>query len=417
MPAEFSAPAFAFLVFGCRLNQAEAELWQKALAERGWRVAQPEEADVLCVHSCAVTAPAAREVLRRIRAFKRKRPNAKVVLSGCASTVLPAGTADLVLPHEKKGEWLDAVLAFAGGGCASEPSGAPGTLPKKRTRASLIVEDGCDRFCAYCIVPHLRGKPSSTPMAELLRRAEELFAQGYREIVLTGCHLALYRDPETGAGLVELLRRLCDVRGEGRFRLSSLEPCEVEGEELINVVASAGGRVCAFLHLPIQTASDALLKRMGRRYTAQDLRRFFDRLCEAVPLCGLGADWIAGLPGETPEDAEASRAFLAQYPFTAAHIFPYSRRPGTPAADFPDQVPSEEIKRRAEALTAVAESTRKRTLPNFIGQELTVIPERIKNGFREGWSEQHIRCRLPAESHRGELTFFRPTRLDGDTLL
>lgn len=153
----------------------------------------------------------------------------------------------------------------------------------------------------------MRGAPTSVPMGALLRAAAERFAQGFREIVLTGCNLALYRDPDTGAALPELLARLCDVPGEGRFRLGSLEPCVTDDAALFRLAAGSGGRLCAFFHLPIQSGSDALLARMGRPYGAARIRATLDALCVALPFCGLGADWIAGLPGETEADTEATK--------------------------------------------------------------------------------------------------------------
>ena len=263
----------------------------------------------------------------------------------------------------------------------------------------------------------MRGAPTSVPMGALLRAAAERFAQGFREIVLTGCNLALYRDPDTGAALPELLARLCDVPGEGRFRLGSLEPCVTDDAALFRLAAGSGGRLCAFFHLPIQSGSDALLARMGRPYGAARIRATLDALCVALPFCGLGADWIAGLPGETEADAEATRRLLADYPFTGAHVFPYSKRPGTPAAAFPGQVPSERIATHAAALRAVAAETRRLALRRFLGRELCVIPERTRTGRCEGWSAEYLRCRLPESAPRGVPTAFVPTAILPDGTL
>lgn len=409
------APRVAFAVYGCRLNQAEAEAWRTALARRGARVAEPAEADVLCLHSCAVTAAAVREALRALRAWRAAHPRGRVVVSGCAATLLPPGLADLALPHAEKARWLRAVCALLGlPGAEAGEAAAP---PPRRTRAALIAQDGCDRFCAYCIVPRMRGAPTSVPMGALLRAAAERFAQGFREIVLTGCNLALYRDPDTGAALPELLARLCDVPGEGRFRLGSLEPCVTDDAALFRLAAGSGGRLCAFFHLPIQSGSDALLARMGRPYGAARIRATLDALCGALPFCGLGADWIAGLPGETEADAEATRRLLADYPFTGAHVFPYSKRPGTPAAAFPGQVPLERIAARAAALRAVAAETRRLALRRFLGRELCVIPERTRTGRCEGWSAEYLRCRLPESAPRGVPTAFVPTAILPDGTL
>lgn len=410
------APCVAFQVFGCRLNQAEAAEWRTALLTEGAVESSPDGADVLCVHSCAVTAPAAHEAEKAIRAFRTRHPEARVVLSGCAAGLMPPELADLLVPNAAKAAWVAQVkAALARWGFAPAPAEGPANVPQ-RARASLIVQDGCDRFCAYCIVPHVRGRPVSQPMAALLRQAERLFAEGFREIVLTGCHLALYRDPDSGTDFLGLLRRLCEVPGEGRFRIGSLEPCVLDDAALIRLIAHSGGRVCPFLHLPLQSASDAVLARMGRPYRHRDLRRLLDTVCDALPLCGLGADWIVGFPGETASDAAATRALAVAYPFTGAHIFPYSRRPGTPAADFPAQVPQHLLRARVDGLTAVAAETRAAALPRFLGRALTVIPERLREGVWEGWSEHRLRCRLPGPAVRRALTPFTPRTLQGDIL-
>ncbi|MGN0886395.1 MAG: MiaB/RimO family radical SAM methylthiotransferase [Candidatus Spyradenecus sp.] len=401
----FAAPAIAFRVFGCRLNQAEAAAWQEALATRGFPIVPPEAADVLCLHSCAVTAPAEHEAAKFLRAFRQRHPQARVILSGCAAELAPRAWADLILPHARKAEWLTEVLAFL----ATLPPApaAPQPPPRAKTRTALIIQDGCDRFCAYCIVPHLRGAPTSVPMRTLLAEARERFARGYREIVLTGCHLALYRDPESGAGLLDLLARLCEVPGEGRLRLSSIEPGVVDLRALARLIAASDGRLCPFLHLPIQCAADSLLARMGRPYSERDLRAGLDAILETLPFCGLGADWIAGLPGESETEAAASQRLLADYPFLGAHIFPYSPRPGTPAATFPDQLPPELRQRRAADLAAIAAESRLRAQSRFLGRELIVIPERLRNGTWEGWSAERLRCRLGPNAQRGTLTPFR----------
>ncbi len=408
-----AAPTVAFQIFGCRLNQAEAAEWQATLVAYGCTLtAVRERADVLCVHSCAVTESAVHEVVKLLRVMRRKSPQTRIILSGCATALVPDTLVDLAIPHAEKTQWATKVLKYLR---LTTPCETVAPL-RLKTRASMIVQDGCDRFCAYCIVPHLRGAPTSVPLRVLLQQAERLFAEGYREIVLTGCHLALYRDPETGADFLALLRALCEVRGEGRFRMGSLEPCVLDDFALIRLLASAPERLCAFLHLPIQTASDALLKRMGRTYTQADVRRLLDAVVEELPTCGLGADWIVGLPGETEADAAATRQLVEDYPFLGAHIFPYSRRPGTPAADFPDQVAPDLLKARVDALTAVARTVKQRTLQSFLGVPMTVIPERQRAGVWEGWSEQRIRCRLPGGVQRGEWVHFTPTLLQGETL-
>ncbi|MEG2465720.1 MAG: MiaB/RimO family radical SAM methylthiotransferase [Kiritimatiellia bacterium] len=405
---------FAFTVFGCRLNQAEAAQWQDALEARGWKATPIEQAEILFVHSCAVTEPAAHEVLRTLHTLRAKRPTAKIILSGCAATLLPENVANLVIPHERKTEWLNEVLAFLQEPATLVP---PLTKVRHKTRATLIIQDGCNQFCSYCIVPHLRGMPVSEPLPLLLRQAERFFAEGYREIVLTGCHLALYRDADSGADFVELLRHLLDIPGEGRFRIGSLEPCTLDDKALIHLIKQSHGRICDFLHFPIQSGSNAVLERMGRHYHQADIRRLLDFVGEELPLCGLGADWIVGFPGETDENAVETQSLIQDYPFTGAHLFPYSPRPGTAAASFTDAIPQHRIKARVDALTAIANTRQAQTISRYLDQPLMVIPEIQRHGQWEGWSAQHIRCQFSRATQRGLLVPFTPTRLAGTRLL
>lgn len=397
---------FALQVFGCRLNQAEAAGWRSALEARGWLYTSFDVADVIGIHSCAVTETAVQELQRTLRRFRQKYPQATLVLSGCATALVDPSCVDLMIPHAQKDTWLSRVLDFAP--TSSRPTEVVTSRPK--TRASLIIQDGCDQFCAYCIVPYMRGTPTSIPMRHVLQQAEARFAEGYREIVLTGCHLALYKDPETGADLLQLLQRLAAVKGDGRFRLSSLEPGLIDDHALVDFIARSGERFCAFLHLPLQTGSDTLLAAMGRRYTVRQVRSLLDTIVTTLPFAGLGADWIVGLPGETERDAQATCDLVAEYPFTGAHIFPYSRRPGTAAATFPNHVPSTLLQKRVQQLTEVANARREALMPRYLGREWVVIPEQQRDGVWEGWTAERLRCRLPGTAVRGVPQRFIPTQ-------
>lgn len=415
MPSE-RLPALAFQTFGCRLNQAESEAWQAELATRGFPITTKDHADVFLVHSCAVTEPAVKEVTRLLRSLHRQRPEVSLILSGCAAELVSGVPIALRIPHSQKPEWMTHVTTFLNTLPARAPTLSTTSHPS-RTRASLIIQDGCDHFCAYCIVPHLRGAPVSEPADRILQQAEALFAHGYEEIVLTGCHLALYHDPETGCDFTELLRRLIDVKGEGRFRIGSLEPCILDDRALIQLIAQSGGRICPFLHFPMQSADDEVLQLMKRRYTQADLRTLLDTVCSELPGCGLGADWIAGHPGETTAANQTTADFISAYPFTGAHVFPYSKRDGTPAATYPNQVPQTEILRRAKLLRDTAEAQRLHQLQRAIGKPLEVIPEQLRKGKRFGWSAERFLCQLPASFERGKRIMVTPTALEGDTLI
>jgi threonylcarbamoyladenosine tRNA methylthiotransferase MtaB len=414
--SERALPTLAFQTFGCRLNQAESEGWQSALAAAGYAIVDAAQADVFIVHSCAVTEPAVKEVTKLLKAAKKRTPAQRLILSGCAAELVKGVAIDLRIPHAQKPAWVQHVTTFLNTLPCATPPAAPPPRPH-RTRASLILQDGCDHFCAYCIVPHLRGKPISEPAEVILQRAQVLFAQGYEEIVLTGCHLALYREPTAGFDFIELLKRLQDVPGEGRFRIGSLEPCVLDDKALVRLIAQSQGRICSFLHLPMQSADDEVLRRMGRRYSQADLRNLLELIASELPGCGLGADWIAGLPGESEAAFQTTADFISAYPFTGAHVFPYSKRDGTPAATFPDQIPEAEILRRAKVLRERAAVQQQCQLQQVIGKPLEVIPEQQRGDYRFGWSAERFHCRLPAHVARGKRIHVTPTALEGDLLI
>ncbi len=392
---------FAFKTFGCRLNQAEAALWQAQLESIGWMATPFEEAQWIIVHSCAVTAKAERDSVRELRHLRQSYPHAQLALVGCAAELVQEG-ADLIVRKDNKAN-LPQILS---GQTIPEQL----TVKLHTTRASIAIQDGCDRFCSYCIVPYLRGKPRSTPFDMIIERAKQLIALDYHEIVITGCHIALYQDGDKT--IVHLLDALCALPGDVRFRLGSVEPCTTDEMRFIDLMARHPGKICRFLHIPIQSASDAILSRMNRPYSAAHIRHVLDYALAKIPDLALGCDLIVGFPGETDADAAATEALLLDYPFSAAHVFPYSPRPGTPAADFPDQIPASVVTARAKRLRTIAATQREAFAKSLLHKPQTVLLERDHTG----WNEQHISCYLP-HGTRGELYCFTPIQYHDGILL
>lgn len=408
----------AFKTFGCRLNRAETAQFEAGFAAEGCaRVPFGEPADVTVFHTCAVTAAAESEGLKLIRAQRKKDPDGLFVLAGCAveaaaQATLHALGVDLIVPRDQKDALVALVLRHLG----REPQAA--AVPPLRTtkRAALKVQDGCDFFCTYCIVPHTRGLPRSRPFDLCLSDARAFIDAGFQEIVVTGCNLACYAD---GArGLVDLLAALTGLPGLGRLRLGSVEPGTVERE--VAALMAANDKLCPFLHLPIQSGDSGVLKRMGRRYTAEQMAETLREIVERLPRIGLGADLITGFPGESEEAFAHTQALAEAFPFSNLHVFPYSERPGTPAASFDGAVPEAERRRRAAALGRLRTRQREAFAQRFVGQPVTVLIEGVDaQGNARGWTGEYLECRVAGLTRDAlaQLVACTPHAAEGGALL
>ena len=410
----------AFKTLGCRMNRAEAAVFAAQFAAAGFRLADDgEPADVVVLHSCAVTRAAERETFRLLRAWRRDPATAKalVVATGCAvacnrpELLLEAG-ADMVVPKAGQGTLAEAVAARLNRRVEA-PSPRPPLFTTKR--ALLKVQDGCAFDCAYCIVPKTRGAPVSRPWREALGEAEALLDAGFKEIVLTGCNLACYGDG--GRGLPELADAVCALAGErgARVRLGSVEP-GLRDDEIVDVMR-ARRNLCRFLHLPIQCGDTPVLRAMGRRYTAESVAGFLARATAALPLLGLGADFITGLPGEDDAAFERSCDLVRRFPFVHIHVFPFSPRPGTRAAGMAGCPPRAVAKARAARLRRAGEESAEAYLRGLVGHEVQVLVEgRSRDGLAHGWSEGHAPCVFPSDAPVASLTSFTPGRVAGGAL-
>ncbi len=389
----------AFKTFGCRLNQAETAQFEAAFAAAGvTRVPFGSPARIIVIHSCAVTQKAENEGLKLLRALRARWPGTCLVLSGCTVEACEAKRlrelgADLVVPHDQKDSLVRLVLQQLRPGAPAFQTPPATALPPSRStqRAALKIQDGCDFFCAYCIVPHTRGRPVSRPFDDCLSEALELIAAGFHEIVITGCNTACYADGPHD--LPRLLAALAELPGLGRLRLGSVEPGTVE-REIIALMARSP-KICRFLHLPIQSGDNGVLAAMRRRYTVGQITETVREALRLMPDLGLGADLICGFPGETPEAFERTLALVKELPFSKLHVFPYSERPGTPAASFPHPVPQAERRRRAQALIAQERTNRAAFAQRFLGRSVDVLVERFdKEGVAHGWSGEYLPCRV-----------------------
>jgi threonylcarbamoyladenosine tRNA methylthiotransferase MtaB len=388
----------AFRTFGCRLSLAESLDMEAAFRAAGHQTTSISDSsgggidsvsapDWIVVRGCSVTARAQRDCEKEIAKLARRFPAARIWRTGCL-----AGAETVPVPQ---GPEMRAAVPLA------------------KSRAYLKVQDGCSGRCAFCIVPQFRGPPVSTPFDRVLERARAFIAAGYRELVVTGCNLSLYRD--SGRGLPQLLTALAEIapapglRPVHRVRLGSVEPgiCD---EALVDAIA-AHSNICPFLHISLQSASPVVLERMNRPYTIDAVASLCTEARRRVgPHIALGADVIAGFPGESSADFAATLSFLRELPFTHIHAFPFSERPGTAAASMPNQLPRPVRLARARELNIAARELNIAFARAFVGRTVETC---VEAGGLDGRTAEYLRCRLSVPAPRRSLVRAEIARVDG----
>ncbi len=356
-------PTVAIETHGCKLNQADTSVLASDFLRAGFSLAPGGgEVDVYVVNTCTVTHVADRKARQALRAARRKHPRATIVATGCYAERDPAALAaideiDLVLGNRAKADLVRRVVDARADSltpCAEGEEPPAVALRDGRTRAMVKIQEGCDQVCAYCIVPRVRGRERSVPPGELVRTVADRVAEGRREVVLTGTQLGTYGHELQGFGLVDLVRRVLRETDVARLRVSSLQPQEI-GPELLALWDD--DRLCPHFHVPLQSGSGPVLRRMRRRYTPEQYRDAVHRVRAAVPDVAVTTDVIVGFPGETEDDFRATASLCEEVGFSAIHVFPYSARPGTSAAHFEDAVdPAAKAERLGEIAAIGAES-------------------------------------------------------------
>jgi threonylcarbamoyladenosine tRNA methylthiotransferase MtaB len=373
---------------GCKLNQAESQLLARQLAGAGYRLVGPDDgADVYVLNTCTVTHVADGKCRRRLAQARRRNPHGLVVAIGCyaeraRSELAEIKGVDLVLDNRQKMELLPRLEES---GHPLHP-GASSNQADFRTRAFIKIQDGCDNFCAYCIVPLVRGRKKSVPLDRVIAEVKDRVAEGYKEVVLTGTEVGAYND--NGVGLEGLLQRILDETGVARLRLSSLQPQEIT-PGLIGLWRD--GRLCRHSHLSLQSGSDSVLKRMGRHYTTAEYQNTVDLIRGVVPGVAITTDVIVGFPGETDEEFKESYNFCKQMQFARIHVFSYSPRPGTRAADMPGQVDDKLKRERSRKMLALGRACLRSFRQGFLGKTLMVLWEKETCGVWSGLTDNYIR--------------------------
>ncbi|MBE6915882.1 MAG: tRNA (N(6)-L-threonylcarbamoyladenosine(37)-C(2))-methylthiotransferase MtaB [Ruminococcaceae bacterium] len=399
----------AFYTLGCKVNQVETQSLMRMFREAGHTVVAPEDrADAFVVNTCTVTAVSdkkSRQLLRRIR---RENPNAIIAACGCFPQTDPKaaeelGCCDIILGtgdraqvvrlvEERKKEYTNVGDALV----RKEFEILPVGTDTGHTRAMLKVEDGCENFCTYCVIPFARGRVRSEPMESALRQARELADAGYREIVVTGIEISSYGKDLDGVTLIDLLKGLCETVPNVRIRLGSLEPRTIT-EEFCKVL-STYNNLCPQFHLSLQSGCDTTLKRMNRKYDMERYRASVSLLRRYFSSCAITTDLICGFPGETEEEFSETLQNIEQIGFSAMHIFPYSKRAGTRAAKMSDQIIKAEKEARVRRASEVAKETRTRYLQSLLGKTVSVLFEEEENGAWRGHSKEYILVEVKSET-------------------
>lgn len=401
----------AFYTLGCKVNQYETEAMREAFIKAGHTsVTEDAPFDAVVINSCTVTAESDRKTRQTVRRFRRERPDAIIILTGCmvqafSSEVQALSEADIVAGNTDVEKIVSYAEKFALDGeriFSVSPHGKrerfnTPTLTDfaERTRAYMKIEDGCERFCTYCIIPTARGFVRSKPVEEIKAEAEKLADAGFSEIVLVGINLTSYGKGED-INLCDAVSAVCAVDGIKRVRLGSLEPDHMSDDMLRRL--SEEEKFCPQFHLSLQSGCDETLKRMNRHYDTEFYRDLVLRIRKIFKNAAITTDVMVGFAGETEEEFNKSRSFVEEIGFAKVHIFAYSRRQGTVAYGLPNQVSRREKAERSRLMSETAAKTEERFLAAQVGKICNVLFETAEDGYAEGYTENYSRVRVKSEN-------------------
>ncbi len=419
----------AFYTLGCKVNQYETQALSEALAREGFlTVSCNEEADVYIINSCTVTAESDKKTRQAVRRFKRQHPESIVVLTGCMPQAYPNAAAELdcadivagnrnnsdipakikeymlnrnrsinIIQHEKDEKFgLCSISSF-----------------DERTRAAIKIEDGCNRFCSYCIIPYARGRVRSKPLEEIKKEAASLAANGYSEIVLVGINLSSY-GTDCSLSLCDAVAAVCEVPGIRRVRLGSLEPDHMTDEMISGLQKQP--KLCPQFHISLQSGCTETLRRMNRHYDADEYEQICKSLRNSFENCTITTDIMVGFAGETEEEFEKSLAFAEKIGFEKVHVFPYSQRKGTRAAEFPNQLDRRTKEERAHRMIELTNRIRAQFLRKQIGKTVEVLAEtKDENGVCTGYTANYTPVKILSGAECGYYYTIKITAADNDS--
>lgn len=407
---------FKITTLGCKVNQAESEAIAQDLLTSNWLTAgDRERADICIINTCAVTQKAAMQSRQAVRRAIRANPDAKIVVTGCYAQTAPheiiaIDGVNYIVGHGKKN--TIAGMMRSAEDCSSRLSpvicddirkkrrfeSIPLPIAASRTRPFLKIQDGCDAFCTYCIVPYARGRSRSMPPDDVLDSIGKLADAGYREVVLTGIHLGAYGlDLSPKANLSMVMERIADLKPVERVRLSSIEPFEFT-EKILEQAANSE-IFCRHFHIPLQSGDDKILDKMGRPYSKRDFGDLIHKIHRSMPDAAIGVDILIGFPGESESAFENTYELVKTLPVSYLHVFPFSARPGTMAAKLPGKIEPGLIKKRCERMRMLGSEKRMAFTEKFIGREIPVLIETARDhasGFLKGVSSNYLSVLLDA---------------------
>jgi threonylcarbamoyladenosine tRNA methylthiotransferase MtaB len=428
--------------FGCRATQADGAAIERQLLARGMeRAGAAVEAEVVVLNTCTVTASADKDARASIRRIHRENPGARILVTGCYAqrapeelSALPGVSLVVGNSHKHRLAEYAAPLAPTGGFVPlaqiggdprlivgdifahTELMAAPvfGGDSSEKTRPNLKVQDGCNNRCSFCIIPYVRGKSRSLKLEQVLREVDALVASGYREIVLSGINLGRWgREVSPRSNFAAMLRAILEQTRIEKIRISSVEPMDWTNE-VIDLVALSP-RIAKHAHVPMQSGSDRILRKMHRKYRPWHYADRIERIRSSMPDAAIGADVMVGFPGETDEDFEQTRSLIERLPFTYLHVFTYSSRPGTPSAEMPEQVPVNIARERNRVLRELAARKKREFMQSFVGRELQAITLTHYDGesteaLTDNYLKLHLRGRH--ESNRRVLAVVQTIHAD-----
>ena len=404
----------AFYTLGCKVNQYESQAMAQSLENRGFIITDhSDDADVYIINSCTVTAESDRKTRQAVRRFKKLHPESIVVLTGCMPQAFPEisgklDEADIVIGNKSNRFLFDYINQYINnsgrivavdehktgdkftGDCISDF--------RERTRASVKIEDGCNRFCSYCIIPYARGRVRSKPLDELKNEISSLEKNGFSELVLVGINLSAY-----GMGhdynIVNAVKLAASFEGIKRVRLGSLEPDHIT-DEIISGLAKIP-EFCPQFHISLQSGCDNTLRRMNRHYNSSEYFELCQKLRNSFNDTTITTDIMVGFPGETEEDFISSLEFAKKVGFEKVHVFPYSIRPGTPAAKMQNQIEKSEKERRAAIMSKVCDEIRNNFMSAQIGKTVDILIEEYHDGFAQGYTANYTPVKIPCSNAHG----------------
>lgn len=421
----------AFHTLGCKVNQYETQAMRRQLETAGYDTTEfvPDQtiADVLVINSCTVTGESDRKLRQFLRRCRRTLPNAVIVLCGCLSQAYPDAAfalpeVDIVLGNSVRADLLPKLEEFFVEKqricCVPSHSAVYEPLDiddfQGRTRAFVKIQDGCNRFCSYCIIPYARGRVRSRQPADITAELTRLAAKGYKEVVLVGINLTAYGQ-DLGLNIADAVDAACAVDGLERVRLGSLEPDFITEDVIARLKAQP--KLCPQFHLALQSGCNATLRRMNRHYTTEEYADLCARLRHHFPACAITTDVMVGFPGETQEEFEESCRFVESIGFARVHIFAYSRRPGTHADRLPNQVDNREKSQRSKVMQSICNQSAIAYATQYVGQTVSVLLETpYPDSIIDGHTDTYLTVMVKTDKPEGTLVPVRITDCKGDTL-